>query len=238
MTVSPATIDRRLKSEKKKLEIKGKSLTKPGPLLKNRIPVRVFFSWDERKPGFFESDTVSHCGVSSSGEFCSTETLTDVFSGWIVLAALRNRAHVRVKDATAEAKAALPFPMPGIDSDNGGEFINTRLLAWCRENKVTFTRSRPYRKNDNCFVEQKNGDIVRKPVGYYRFDTDEETDALACVYKYLCPLVNFWYPSIKITGKEKLENGRLKKKYDLPKTPYPAPKFNLRKIALLLLNAG
>jgi hypothetical protein len=220
MTISASTIDRRLQPERKKLELKGKSLTKPGALLKNQIPVRVYFAWDERKPGFFEIDTVSHCGANSSGEFCSTETLTDVFSGWIVLAALRNRAHSRVKAATAQAKETLPFPMLGIDSDNGGEFINYQLIQWCAENSVTFTRSRPYRKNDNCFVEQKNGDIVRKSVGYYRFDTDEETAALAEVYAYLCPLVNFWYPSIKIIGKEKLENGKLKKQYDTPKTPY------------------
>jgi hypothetical protein len=219
MTVSAATIDRRLKPERKKLELKGKSLTKPGTLLKNQVPVRVFFAWDERKPGFFEIDTVSHCGISSSGEFCSTETLTDVYSGWIVLAALRNRAHSRVKAATAQAKADLPFPMPGIDSDNGGGFINPQLILWCADNNVTFTRSRPYRKNDNCFVEHKNGDIVRKSVGYNRYDTDAETAALSDVYKYLCPLVNFWYPSIKITGKEKPENGKLKKEYDAPKTP-------------------
>jgi hypothetical protein len=220
LTISPATIDRRLKPERKKLELKGKSLTKPGTLLKNQIQVRTFFAWDERKPGFFELDTVSHCGVSSSGEFCSTLTLTDVSSGWVETRALRNRAHRWVKENTAEVRETLPFPMLGIDSDNGGEFINLQVLQWCIENHIQFTRSRPYRKNDNCFVEQKNGDIVRKTVGYFRYDTDEETTALAEVYRYMCPLVNFWYPSIKITGKERLESGRLKKTYDLPKTPY------------------
>jgi hypothetical protein len=122
--------------------------------------------------------------------------------------------------ATDEVKKFLPFPMLGIDSDNGGEFINLQLKLWCEENHVEFTRSRPYRKNDNCFVEQKNGDIVRKAVGYYRYDTDAETLALQEVYKYFCPLVNFWYPSIKIIRKERLQNGRLKKEYDIPKTPY------------------
>jgi hypothetical protein len=220
LTLSAATIDRRLKPERKKLAVRGKSLTKPGSLLKNQIPVRTFFTWDERIPGFFELDTVSHCGVNSSGEFCSTLTLTDVYSGWVETRALRNRAHRWVKESTAEVRDTLPFPLRGIDSDNGGEFINQQLLLWCTENGIQFTRSRPYRKNDNCFVEQKNGDIVRKTVGYYRYDTNEETAALAEVYTYLCPLVNFWYPSIKIIGKEKLENGRLKKEYDIPKTPY------------------
>jgi hypothetical protein len=110
--------------------------------------------------------------------------------------------------------------MLGIDTGNGGEFINGQVLQWCNENGIQFTRSRPYRKKDNCFVEQKNGDIVRKTVGYYRYDTDGETAALAEVYRHMCPLINFWYPSIKITGKERLENGRLKKEYDAPKTPY------------------
>ena len=220
LEISAATIDRRLKPERKKLEIRGKSLTKPGNLLKNQIPVRTYFAWDEKKPGFFELDTVSHCGPNSSGEFCSTLTLTDVYSGWVEVRGLRNRAHLRVKLAVIEVRHTLPFPLLGIDSDNGGEFINQQLKAYCDENFIQFTRSRPYRKNDNCFVEQKNGDIVRKSVGYYRYDTDAETEALQEVYKYLCPLVNFWYPSIKITGKERLENGRYKKTYDAPKTPY------------------
>jgi hypothetical protein len=220
LTISAATIDRRLKADRKKLEIRGKSLTKPGSLLKNQIPVRTFFTWDERKPGFFELDTVSHCGANAAGEFCSTLTLTDVCSGWVETRGLRNRAHLKVKLATDEVKNSLPFPMLGIDSDNGGEFINLQLKLWCDENHIQFTRSRPYRKNDNCFVEQKNGDIVRKAVGYYRYDTDAETQALQEVYQYLCPLVNFWYPSIKIIRKERLQNGKLKKEYDVPKTPY------------------
>jgi hypothetical protein len=116
--VSPAAIDRLLAAEKAKLRIKGKSLTKPGTLLKNQIPIRVFFTWDERKPGFFELDTVCHCGVSASGEFCVTLTLTDVYSGWTIVHALRNRAHRWVKEQVAQTAASLPFPLRGIDSDN------------------------------------------------------------------------------------------------------------------------
>ncbi|MDR1025734.1 MAG: transposase family protein [Treponema sp.] len=220
LTISGATIDRRLQADRKKLALTGKTLTKPGTLLKNQIPIRAYFSWDERKPGYFEMDTVSHCGTSSYGEFCSTVNLTDVSSGWVELRAARNRAHSRVKQSIIDIRDSLPFPLKGVDSDSGGEFINHQVWHWCTEHGVEFTRSRPYRKNDNCFVEQKNGDIVRKAVGYYRYDTDEETAALAEVYRLLCPLVNFWYPSIKITGKERLENGKLKKSYDTPKTPY------------------
>jgi hypothetical protein len=110
--------------------------------------------------------------------------------------------------------------MYGIDTDNGGEFINTQPLQWYNDNHIQFTRGRPYRKNDNCFVEQKNGNVVRKTVGYFRYDTQPELDALTEVYRYLCPLNNYFYPSIKITGKTRLENGRYKKVYDKPKTPY------------------
>jgi hypothetical protein len=220
LETSASTIDRRLKPERKKLEIRGKSLTKPGKLLKNQIPVRAYFTWDGRKPGFFELDTVSHCGANGSGEFCSTLTLTDVCSGRVEVRGLRNRAHLRVKLAVTEVRHTLPFPILGIDSDNGGEFINSQLKSYCDEKHIRFTRSGPYRKNDNCFAGQKNGDIVRKPVGYFRYDTDAETDALQEVYKYLCPLINYYYPSIKIVGKKRLENGRYKKDYDAPKTPY------------------
>ncbi|GHU78891.1 integrase [Spirochaetia bacterium] len=218
--VSPATIDRLLAKEKAKLRLKGKSLTKPGKLLKNQIPVRVFFTWDERKPGFFEIDTVCHCGANSSGEFCCTLTITDVYSAWTEVFALRNRAHRWVKESIAGMAAALPFPLRGVDSDNGGEFINEQLLLWCNKNHVQFTRGRPYRKNDNCFVEQKNGDKVRKMIGPSRFDTDFEHAALAEAYRFLVPLINFWYPTLKLSGKEKQISGKYTKIYEKdPKTP-------------------
>jgi hypothetical protein len=219
LTVSPAEIDILLRPERKKLEIKGRSLTKAGPLLRDMVPVRTFFSWDERKPGFFELDRVAHCGLSNSGEFCWTLTVTDVATGWTEERALLNNAHRWTKEGISNIKSELPFPLYGIDSDNGGEFINKQLVDWCVENHITQTRGRPYRKNDNCFVEQKNGDVVRKTVGYFRFDTPAEHKALAEVYQCLCPLLNYWYPSIKIIGKIKLENGRYKKIYDKPKTP-------------------
>jgi len=220
-TVSPATIDRKLRKEKERCRVKGISATKRGTLLKSQIPIRVCFDRDERKPGYFELDTLSHCGARASGQFCQTLTVTDVGSGWTEARALLNNAHRWVKERIIQTREDLPFPMLGIDSDNGGEFINHQLLDWCVQNKIKFTRSRPYRKNDNCFVEQKNFDVVRKTVGYSRFEGGKALKALENVYRYLNPLLNFWYPTMRLIAKEKLPSGRYKKIYEKdPKPPY------------------
>jgi hypothetical protein len=184
-SVSPSTIDRLLKADKKKLALKGKSGTKPGKLLKKQIPVRTYYADADKKPGFFEIDTVHHCGTSDSGEFCLTLTATDVYSGWVELRPTLNKAHKWVFQALPGIKSSLPFPLTGIDSDNGSEFINSALLKWCGQERIQFTRSRAYRKNDNCFVEQKNYSCVRNFVGYYRFSAAAERDALAAVYRSL-----------------------------------------------------
>lgn len=217
--ISPATIDRMMAPERKKLNFKGISHTKAGTLLKHQISIRTFFNWDERKPGFFELDTVAHGGSSSSGEYCFTLNATDVYSGWVELRALQNKAHRWVKENAENIRTELPYPMKGVDSDNGGEFINYQLWDWCNDHQITFTRSRPYRKNDNCFVEQKNDLAVRRVVGYYRFDTQQEYEALQNVYKHLCPLLNFYYPSMRIIGKIRI-GPKVKKSYDAPKPPY------------------
>ncbi len=218
MSISPATIDRLLKPERKKLQIKGRSHTKAGLLLKHQIPIRVYFDWDERVPGFFELDTVAHDGGYASGEYCFTLNATDISSGWIELRPLRNKAQRWVKESVEGIYFELPYLLRGIDSDNGGEFINKQLLSWCIDHSVTFTRGRPYKKNDNCFVEQKNGDIVRRYIGYYRFDTEEEYEALKTVYAVLCPLINNFYPSQKIISKTRV-GAKVVKTYDAPKTP-------------------
>jgi len=221
LAVSPATIDRKLKPEKKRFRIKGIKTTKPGTLLKSQIPIRVCFDRDERKPGFFELDTLSHCGARASGQFCQTLTATCVGSGWTELGGLLNNAHRWVKEQIAHIRENLPFPMLGADSDNGGEFINHQVLDWCIQNNIKFTRSRPYRKNDNCFVEQKNGDVVRKTIGYARFEGQDALNALNDVYRYLNPLLNYWYPTLRLIAKEKLPSGRYKKIYEKEaKTPY------------------
>lgn len=219
LAISPATIDRVLTPERKKLQIKGRSHTKAGALLKHQIPIRVFFDWNERIPGFFELDTVAHDGGSASGEYLFTLNATDVSSGWVELRALLNKAQRWVKEGVEDINDSLPFSLKGVDSDNGGEFINKQLLNWCHDNTVDFTRGRPYKKNDNCFVEQKNGDVVRKYVGYYRFDTTDEYEALKDVYAYLCPLMNYFYPSLKLISKTRI-GAKVKKHYDPPKTPF------------------
>ena len=219
-TVSPAAIDRKLKREKKRYRLKGISTTKKGTLLKSQIPIRVCFGRDELLPGFFEGDTVSHCGVRAKGQFLQSLVMTCVGSGWTEPRSLLNNARRWVKESVAEIKAHLPFPMLGVDSDNGTEFINHQLLDWCIQNNVKFTRGRPYRKNDNCFVEQKNGDVVRKTVGYARFEGEKAQKALAEVYRYLTPLLNYWYPTLRLIAKEKLPSGRYKKIYEkIAKTP-------------------
>jgi hypothetical protein len=162
--VSLSTIDRLLKPSRKKLMRKGGGLTKAGLLLKYQIPVKTYFTGDKRNPCFFELDTVRHRGTSTYGQFC--RTLTDVYSGWTEKRALRNSTHRWVKEQIAAVHVALPFPLLGIDRDNGGEFIYHKLLAFGSEHLIRFTRSRPYRKNDNCFIEPKNGEVVRKNVSY------------------------------------------------------------------------
>jgi hypothetical protein len=213
LSVSSSTIDRVLKQEKKKLALKGKSGTKPGKLLKKQIPVRTYYADADKKPGFFEIDTVHHCGTSDSGEFCLTLTATDVYSGWVELRPTLNKAHKWVFQALLDIRASLPFPLTGIDSDNGSEFINSALLKWCQDEHIQFTRSRAYRKNDNCFVEQKNFTCVRNFVGYYRFSAEAERDAIANVYRSLCPLLNFFMPTIKLIRKKRIGT-KIKKVYD------------------------
>jgi hypothetical protein len=219
LSVSAATIDRLLASEKKKLRLKGRCLTKPGSLLRQQIPIRTFADWDEARPGFVEMDLVAHEGGDASGDFAYTLDLTDVSTGWTELAAVKNRAQVWVFEALQEIRQRLPFDLLGLDSDNGGEFINHHLKRYCEQEEITFTRSRPYRKNDNCFVEQKNYSVVRRHVGYGRYDTEVELELLNELYEQLRLYVNFFLPSQKL--KEKTRRGsRVQKRYDEARTPY------------------
>ena len=213
LKVSPSTIDRCLKADKKKLALKGKCGTKPGKLLKKQIPVRTYYTDEDKKPGFFEIDTVHHCGTSDSGEFCLTLTATDVYSGWTELRPTLNKAFKWVFQSLQDIKSSLSFPILGLDSDNGSEFINAALLNWCQNEHIQFTRSRAYRKNDNCFVEQKNNSCIRNFVGYYRFSSAAQLDALAAVYKSLCPLLNYFIPTQKLLSKTRV-GSKIKKVYD------------------------
>ena len=219
MKVSPATIDRLLASERKRMLLKGRSGTKPGTLLKSQIPIRTSGEWDQTKPGCLEIDLVAHEGGNAQGDYCQTLDATDVFSGWTEMQAVQNKAQIWVFQALTEIKARLPFQLTGIDSDNGGEFINHHLMAYCRCSGIAFTRSRPYRKNDNCYVEQKNYSVVRKTVGYMRHDTREELTLLNELYSHLRLHTNFFQPVMKLKSKQR-EGSKVKKTYDVPETPY------------------
>jgi hypothetical protein len=221
-TISRATVERLLAGERKKHKLKGKSTTKKGTLLKNQIPVRVFWAWDEKEPGFCEADTVSHDGGGIiSPYYAWSLAVTDVALGWTEARALRNKAQRWTLEAADAIYLSFPVPIRGIDTDTGSEFINQYFKKWCEGRCITFTRGRPRHANDNCFVEQKNGDVIRKTVGYARFEGDEAFAALQNVYSYLNPIVNYFYPTKKLIAKERLPNGKIKKVYEKQlKTPY------------------
>lgn len=217
--ISAATIDRRLGPERKRLELKSRSGTKPGTLLKHQVEIRTFADWDENKTGFAETDLVSHGGGDERGDFCQSLCLTDICSAWSEAEAVRNKAQVHVFEGLKNIRQRLPFDLLGLDSDNGSEFINGHLIAYCKQEGITFTRSRPYRKNDNCFVEEKNYTLVRRAVGYMRHDTPEELKILNRLYYYLCLRSNYFLPTMKLTSKQRI-GSKVVKRYLLPETPY------------------
>ncbi len=180
LKVSAATVDRLLAEEKAGYRLKGRARTKPGTLLLSQIPIRTFSDWDKQKLGFVEIDLVSHDGGSTRGEYAQTLDVTDVCTGWTETQAVKNKAQVWVFAALKDIRKRLPFPLLGIDSDNGSEFINDELLRYCQQEGLTFTRSRPYRKNDSCFVEQKNYSVVRRAVGYHRYQTERASCSTSC----------------------------------------------------------
>src|SRR5665648_94753 len=217
--ISAATIDRLLTDTRKRFRIKGRSTTRPGSLLKKSIPIRTFADWDEKVPGFFEVDLVSHDGGAVRGDFNQSLNFTDISTGWEEMIAVKNKAQVWVFAGIKNIKERLPFSILGLDSDNGSEFINAHLIRYCEEYKITFTRSRPYRKNDSCFVEQKNWSVIRRAVGYGRYDTDKELSILNELYSYLRLYVNFFQPVRKLIKKERI-GSKVTKRYDQAKTPY------------------
>jgi hypothetical protein len=218
MAMSPATIDRRLRSERKRLSPRGRSHTKPGTLLKSQIPIRTWSEWDEARPGFVEIDLVGHEGGVPTGEFCFTLTMTDVATGWTINRSVPNKAALFVTEAIDHARRHFPFPIEGIDSDNGSEFINVNLLAYCKERKITFTRSRPGNKNDGSHVEQKNWTHVRELVGYLRFDTPAELKVLNEIWALDGLFTNHLLAQQKLVFRHR-EGAKVIKRYDVAKTP-------------------
>jgi len=188
-------------------------------LLKKSIPIKTFADWDEAKPGFFEVDLVSHEGGAARGDFIQSLNFTDICTSWDEMIAVKNKAQVWVFAGIKRIEERLPFSVLGLDSDNGAEFINAHLLRYCEQNQITFTRSRPYRKNDSCFVEQKNWSVIRRAVGYARYDTDNELNTLNELYGYLRLYVNFFQPVRKLIKKERI-GSKVIKRYDEAKTPY------------------
>jgi len=221
-TISRSTVERLLTAERKKHKLKGKSTTKKGTLLKNQIPVRRFWAWDDKQPGFCEIDTVSHDG---GGEMNShhawTLTATDVALCWTEVRALKNKAQKWTTEAADDIYTAFPVPVRGFDSDSGSEFINQYFKKYCEEHKINFTRGRARHSNDNCYVEQKNGDVVRKTVEHFRYEGDEALAAMEEVYSHLNPLINYFYPTKKTIDKKTLPNGKVKKIFEKRlMTPY------------------
>jgi hypothetical protein len=216
--MSPATVDRALRGARAGWPARGLGTTKPGTLLKQQVPIRTFAEWDEAVPGFLELDLVAHCGPVGAGEFLFTLSAVDVATGWMGLQGVRNKGELAVFEALGRLRAELPFPLRGLDCDNGGEFINRNLLAYCAAEGITLTRSRPYRKNDSCHVEQKNWSVVRRLVGYGRFEAPA-LPALSRLYALARDYVNFLQPVVKLREKTR-DGARVTKRYDRAQTPY------------------
>ena len=217
--MSASTIDRILRRWRVSGPRPGLSTTKPGTLLKNSIPVRTFNEWNENKPGFLEADLVAHCGDSAEGFYLTTLSTVDVATGWCEPVAVWGKGQDRVGGAVYDVRKRLPMPLLGLDSDNGSEFINQSLYDYCRRNNITFTRSRSYKKNDSCYVEQKNWSVVRRVIGYDRFSSKEALKALDEVYTLLRPYINFFQPVLKLVGKTRY-GAKVHKVYDTAQTPY------------------
>ncbi|MEO7942420.1 MAG: DDE-type integrase/transposase/recombinase [Marmoricola sp.] len=238
VAMSAATIDRRLAGERAKMMPRGRSHTKPGSLLKSQIPIRTWADWDDAVPGFVEIDLVGHEGGNSSGEFCFTLTVTDIATGWTVNRSVRNKAQRWVFEALEHVIGQFPFPIIGIDSDNGSEFINDHLLAWCTEHHVTFTRSRPGNKNDGAHVEQKNWARVRELVGYYRYDTAAELAKLNEIWALDAVFANYLLPQQKLIFKQR-NGAKVTKRHDTATTPHQRAVAHqgIRKRPIITMNA-
>ncbi len=220
LRMSAATIDRYLAEHRKTLELKGISATRSGALLRTSITIRKAGDEAEHEPGFMECDTVAHCGPTLKGEFARTLTATCVHTGWTHLEVLPNNARVHMLAALDRLEAALPFGIAGLDCDNGSEFINDKVIEWAGDRKIFFTRSRPYKKNDQAVVESKNNHIVRKYGFYYRYDTPDERNVLTLPWQAVMLKMNYFTPTRKPVGWKVDGQGRRRRVYDDPKTPY------------------
>jgi hypothetical protein len=217
--LSAATIDRLLEPMRRVGGRKSLSTTRPGSLLKSQIPIRTFADWQEDKAGFMETDLVAHCGESVDDFYLNTLCAVDVATGWTECLPVWGKGQHRVCSAVHRMRLDLPFVLLGLDSDNGSEFINQCFFAYCKQENITFTRSRSYKKNDSCHVEQKNGNIVRRLVGYDRYTSKAAYACLERVYHLVRLYTNFFQPTMKLIAKSRY-GAKVYKVYETAQTPY------------------
>jgi hypothetical protein len=215
--ISARQLDRVLGPDKRRLRKRIDGGTKPGTLLKHHIPIKTDH-WDVTEPGFTEVDLVSHSGERADGDFVYSLDVTDIHTTWVEIGAVMGKSQVRVQEALEQLRQQLPFPLRWIDSDNGSEFINAHLHAYCQARQIQFTRGRPYKKDDNAHVEQKNWTHVRKHMGYLRYDTEAARVAMNAVYADLRLLQNLFLPSVKLQGKTRV-GARIRRQYGPAETP-------------------
>jgi hypothetical protein len=219
LRISARQIDRRLREEKKRAGRRLYGGTKPGSLLKHQVPIKTD-RWDVSRAGYSEIDLVSHSGANASGEFSHTLNLTDIHTTWTESVAILGKAQVRVSDGLDKIRRELPFDLAAIDSDNGSEFINDHLVRYCKQEAIQFTRGRPYKKDDNAHIEQKNWTHVRRLMGWVRYDTEQAVEAMNRLYRGdLRLLQNLFLPSVKLVRKERV-GSRTRRRYDAAKTPF------------------
>jgi hypothetical protein len=219
-TISASEIDRSLKHEKEVMCLKNTYAKKHDTLLCSKVPTKTSAEMLRDKPGRIQVDCVEHCGMSASGEYVNSLSTVDIFTGWWEGDAMMGKGQERALSSMDEARIRSPFPWIEIHPDNGSNIMNYGIYAYAEKRKIEFSRSRPYKKNDNCFIEQKNSTHVRKVVGNYRHDTEEERLIISDLYRNeLRSYKNFFQPVMKLSSKIRIK-GRIHKKYDVPKTPY------------------
>jgi hypothetical protein len=218
--MSAATVDRYLGPARDRMRLKGISTTKSSPLLRTSIKIRTVADERDGRPGAIEADTVAHCGPSFIGEFARTLTMTDMVTGWTENASIRNNASLWITQAVDDLQASFPFPLVSFDSDNGSEFINHDVARWLQTRDIEQTRSRPYRKNDQATVESKNNHVVRKHAFYWRYETPAELALLNEMWPLVSLRLNFFTPTRKPVDYTTAADGRRRRVYDLPKTPW------------------
>jgi hypothetical protein len=229
--LSASTIDRITRRWRQDKRGHGLSLTKPGTHLKNAIPIKTFSEWENSQPGFIQVDLVAHCGDHVDGFYLYTLSAVDVATGWFEPVAVWGKCQKRVGTAIHQLRQLLPMPLLGLGSDNGTEFINRGLYEYCGRQRITFTRSRSYKKNDNCHVEQKNWSVIRRQVGYQRYSSKAAYEVLEDLYTVLRLYLNFFQPVLKLISKSR-QGARIHKVYDEAQTPY----FRLIKSGVLTVD--